>query len=427
LLRSIAPVAFGRPARFPFPVRSLSLALILFSAAAFADDAVTQRLDRSVDFLEARIKSDPEDFIAANRLCDALLRRSRWTGQLDDWRRAARLAERSLKAVPEDLNPGGLAAAAQTAMAGHQFADACSLAKRLAAVMPGKPLPAQLLGDGLMEMGDLDGAAKAFEQLAELADPGVGTESRLARLAWMRGKIDQAVDHYASALAIAREQNDPETLAWALVQNGEAAFRRGNFDDAEKLYAEALKKAPDYWAALEHMAELRGAQGKDEEAITLFTKAAESSGRPEIWQALGDFHLFQRRTEDAKTAHDRAIAGYQSSLDLGETLYVHHLAGFYSDSRENAEEAVKYARRDLEARQSGYAWDSLAWALSKSGDSAGALDAAHKAIATGLADPHVLQHAGLIFLGAGEVPEGQRLLKRCAEINPHFTGFHIHR
>jgi tetratricopeptide (TPR) repeat protein len=429
LLHSIAPVAFRWPARFLFPVRSFILALATFAAgaAAFADDPVKQRLDRAVDFLEARIKSDPEDFIALNRLCDALLRRSRWTGQLDDWRRASKLAERSLSAVPEDLNPAGLAVSAQVAMGGHRFAEARDFAQRLAAVTPGKTLPVQILGDASLEMGNLDEAAKAFEQLEELAGAEIGVESRSARLAWMRGKIDESAEHLANALTLAREQNDPETLVWALVQSGEHAFRRGKFDVAEKHYVEALKNAPGYWAALDHMAELRGAQGKDDEAIALFTKAAEASGRPEIWQALGDFHLFKRRNEEAKSAHDRALAGYQASIELGETLYVHHLAGFYSDSRENAEEAVKWARRDIEARKSGYAWDSLAWALSKSGDTAGALDAARKTIATGLADPHVLQHAGMIFLSAGEVPEGQRLLKRCAEVNPHFTGFHVHR
>jgi tetratricopeptide (TPR) repeat protein len=288
-------------------------------------------------------------------------------------------------------------------------------------------LPLQLLGDASMEIGELDAAAKAFDQLGELTGSSVGTEARAARLAWMRGKLDEWQEHLEQLLALARETGDPETLTWALVQCGESAFRRGDVTNAEKHYDEALKLAPAYWSALEHMAELRGAQGRDDDAVAMFTKAAELTDRPEMWQALGDLHLFKRRTAEAKAAHDRALTGYQASIDRGETLYVHHLAGFYCDSQENAEEAVKWARRDLETRKSANAWDTLAWALSKSGDSAGALDAARKAIATGLADPHVLQHAGLIFLGAGEVPEGQRLLKRCAEINPHFTGFHVHR
>jgi tetratricopeptide (TPR) repeat protein len=408
-------------------VRSSFLTLLALSGIALANDGVTQRLNRSAEFLEARLKSDPEDFIAANRLCDTLLRRSRWTGRLDDWRRAAEVAEVSLKSAPADLNPAGLAGKAQVALAGHRFIETRDLARQLTTLMPGKTLPLQLLGDASLEIGDLDDAAKAYDDLTELAGTTIGTEARAARLAWIRGKLDDARKHLEDALSMAREENDPETLVWALVQRGEYAFRRGLLDEAEVHYAEALKLASEYWAALEHMAELRGAQGRDEEAVALFTKVAEATSRPELWQALGDFHLFRRRTDEANAAHERALVGYRASIDRGETLYVHHLAGFYSDSQENAEEAVKWARRDLESRKSGYAWDTLAWALSKSGDSAGALDAARKAIATGIADPHVLQHAGLILLGAGEVPEGQRVLKRCAEINPHFTGFHVHR
>ena len=408
-------------------MRSSFLILLALSGIALANDGVTQRLNRSAEFLEARLKSDPEDFIAANRLCDTLLRRSRWTGRLDDWRRAAEVVELSLKSAPADLNPAGLAGKAQVALAGHRFIETRDLARQLATLLPGKTLPLQLLGDASLEIGDLDDAAKAYDDLTELAGSTVGTESRAARLAWVRGKLDDARKHLEDALSMAREENDPEALVWALVQRGEYAFRRGTLEEAEVHYAEALKLAPEYWAALEHMAELRGAQGRDEEAIALFTKAAEATSRPELWQSLGDFHLFKRRTAEAKAAHERALAGYRVSIDRGETLYVHHLAGFYSDSQENAEEAVKWARRDLESRKSGYAWDTLAWALSKSGDSAAALDASRKAISTGIADPHVLQHAGLILLGAGEVPEGQRVLKRCAEINPHFTGFHVHR
>lgn len=423
----MTPIAFRARTRLSCAVRSLVFAILTLSTAALADDAITSRLNQTVNSLEARIKNDPQDFIAANRLGDALLRRSRWTGRLDDLRRAAEVAELSVKAVGVDLNPGGLAAKAQVALANHRFSEARDIARELASRMTGKPLPVQILGDASMELGELDEAAKAFDELTELTGPGAGSEGRLARLAWLSGKLDEARDHYAEALNHARETGDSETLVWALVQNGEYAFRRGDFSNAEKHYEEAVKVAPAYWGAVEHMAELRGAQGRDDEAVELFTRAAEQTERPELWQALGDFHLFKRRVAEAKAAHERALAGYRASIVRGETLYVHHLAGFYCDSQENAEEAVKYARSDLEARKSGYAWDSLAWALSKAGDSSGALDAARKALATGLADPHVLQHAGMIFLSAGEVPDGQRLLKRCAEVNPHFTGFHVHR
>ncbi|HET6406957.1 MAG TPA: tetratricopeptide repeat protein, partial [Chthoniobacteraceae bacterium] len=319
-------------------MRALIFMLIASSVTSFASDATKQRLDRSIEFLEARLKSDPEDFTTANRLCDALLRRSRWTGRLEDWRRASEVASQSADSV--DVNPGGAVVQAQIALAGHRFTEARELVLKLETLMPGKPLPFQLLGDALLELGDLDGAEKAYATMTEMAGSMVGTESRAARLAWMRGQIDEAQRHLSDSLSLAREPDATEDLAWALVQSGELAFRRGDFATAESHYAEALKVAPDYWAAIEHMAELRGAQGKDEEAVALFTKAAEMTGRPEIWQGLGDYHLFKRRPDEAKAGHEKALAGYRASIGKEETLYVHHLAGFYSDSQTDPAEAV---------------------------------------------------------------------------------------
>jgi 5-oxoprolinase (ATP-hydrolysing) len=142
------------------------------------------------------------------------------------------------------------------------------------------------------------------------------------------------------------------------VQLGELHSRRGDFATAEQHYGEALKLAPEHWSALEHLAEVRGALGGDDEATALFTKAAEKTDRPEIWQALGDWHLFQKRAEPAKLAHDLALAGYRASIDRGEVLYVHHLAGFYCDSQENAEEAVRRVVGALSDGRFEYAMDS---------------------------------------------------------------------
>jgi tetratricopeptide (TPR) repeat protein len=135
------------------------------------------------------------------------------------------------------LNPAGLAGKAQVALAGHRFIETRDLARQLATLLPGKTLPLQLLGDASLEIGDLDDAAKAYDDLTELAGSTVGTESRAARLAWVRGKLDDARKHLEDALSMAREENDPETLVWALVQRGEYAFRRGTLEEAEVHYA----------------------------------------------------------------------------------------------------------------------------------------------------------------------------------------------
>ncbi len=402
--------------------------LVLLSVTScFGADELKEGLDRGVSFLETRLAGDPDDFFAANQLANRLLRRTRWTGRLDDLRRADEITTLSLKAAPPSMNAGGLAGRARVLSALHRFGEAADLARQLKALTPGKPLPPQLLGDALIELGDLDGAQRAFDEMLALSESGVATEARFAHLAWLRGKLDDDAQHLDDALTFARADSDRETLVWALVQRGEHAFRRGDHATAEKLYVEAQTLAPENWAVLEHLAELRGAQGRDVEAAQLFEQTAKATDRPELWQALGDLHAFYKRPAEAKTAHDRALAGYRASLDRGEVLYVHHLAGFYSDSQEDAVQAVAFARRDLELRQSGAAWDALAWALYRQGDFPAAAEASAKALATGLDDPHVLYHAATIRLSAGAVKEGQALLRRCAEVNPHFAAFHIHR
>lgn len=397
--------------------------------AAAKADPVKETLDRGVEFFDERLKSDPLDFIAANQLVDRLSRRFRWMGRLEDLRRADAAAELSLKAVPKKMNTGGIAAKAQVALAFHQFATAKDLAAQLAQLQPGKILPQQILGDALLELGDLDGASRAWEPIPETMRKSAGFEGRLARMAWLRGENAQAGKHLDHALELVSTESSasPETQIWCLVQRGEHAFKTGDWATAEKHYSEALRLAPTHWRTLEHLAELRGAQGKESEAAGLFEKAATSSGRPEIWQSLGDLHIFYKRPDAAKDSYARALKGYQDSIDRGEVLYIHHLAGFYTDSQENAAEAVKWARKDLEIRQTPHAWDALAWALYRQQEFPEAVQWAKKVVASGINDFHLLQHAAMIHMSAGEVAEGQKLLRRCAEANPHFNAFHVHR
>ena len=56
------------------------------------------------------------------------------------------------------------------------------------------------------------------------------------------------------------------------------------------------------------------------------------------------------------------------SVEQGEVHYLHHLAAFFSDVREEPASAIKYARRDLELRHSAAADETLAWALYRGGE-----------------------------------------------------------
>ena len=115
------------------------------------------------------------------------------------------------------------------------------------------------------------------------------------------------------------------------------------------------------------------------------------------------------------------------SVEQGNAHYYHHLAGFYSDALEDAAQALRWARKDLEVRHSVYAHDTLAWALYKNGEFARAAQETTAALALGTKDAHLLFHAGMIYSRAGELERGSAMLKQAMAVNPRYNAFHAHR
>ena len=185
--------------------------------------------------------------------------------------------------------------------------------------------------------------------------------------------------------------------------------------------------SPDSYLATEHAAELQAAQQKYDEAAALYEKVIARVPRAEFYQALGDVYMWANQPQQAAVWHDKALAGFLAASANGDVYYEHHLAGFYSDSAPNPAEAVKWAKKDIEIRHSIYAWDALAWALYGAGEMDAAIDADKKALALGTRDSHLLYHASLILVSAGQIAEGKARLQQAAAVDPYFNNFHVHR
>ena len=405
--------------------------LAAFSAALLLAPAVTGRAETAEKLreLEAKVQANAADFVAWNKIADAELTLLSTTGEIAHLTRAAAAVERSLKTANPEFNRGGLAMRARVALASHRFADARRDAEQLRALMPDSGYPPQLLGDALFNLGEYDAAGRAWEQALARDGSNPATEPRLAQLDLIHGRVEPARERLTTALELARKLTPPapETVAWCEVQLGELAFRSGDWETAETHYTAALSATPDDSAAQDHLAELRGAQGRFDEALALYTRAIERTPRPEFMQALGDLCIAAGKAGDAKLWRDRALAAYLASVERGEVLYLHHLTGFYADSLNEPAKALDCARRDFALRPSISACDALAWALRKAGqlDEAAAMSA--RALATGTRDPHILYHAGMIRMGAGDIAGGGVLLQQALAANPRYNTFHVHR
>lgn len=383
----------------------------------------------AIEFLERKVKDDPDDFIAWNQLGERFLTRLRDTGDNAWLPRAAAAADASLKSIAENANPGGLALRARVDIASHRFADARDRARRLREIQPAKSTALPILFDSQLELGDLAAAEAALADLQRLDGETFNSQTRRARLAIASGKFNDARKHFGTVRDSAQKLTPPQPaiIAWCEVQIGELAFRTGDWERAEKSYAAALVAVPSHWSAREHIAELRAAQGKYDEALALLTEVIAATSRPELLHAAGDVAKAAGQTALAADFLRRASSAMRASAERGEVLYLHHLASLYSDSLSLPADAVVWAERDIKERQSAGSWDALAWALYLDGKIPEAAEAARKSIASGTRDAHILYHAGMILTSAGDLPAGRLALRAAAEINPRQQAFHFHR
>lgn len=375
--------------------------------------------------LEGRLKRDPEDFVAANKLVGHYLQRLRETGDLTYVTLASKTARSSLDTLPADRNPGGLAAMAQAEFAGHEFTAARDHALKLIEIDPSKPGGFQILGDACLELGEYEKAAEAFEKMRKAAgttsSARSGVAQRFARLAALRGDLELARTKLVEALESARVQPVPqrETVAWCYWQIGETEFVRGNYPEAEKNFRDSLTTFPDYYRALAGLGRARAAQGDLPGAIAGFERVVRILPDPSFVAILGDLYKTAGREKDA-AAQFALVEGIGRLSKLNGVLYNRQLARFYADHDMKPDEAYSMAKAEYEVRKDVYGADTLAWAALKAGKLPEAKAAIREALRLGTADASFFYHAGMIALAAGEKESGREFLQKALKASPRF-------
>src|SRR5712691_4046490 len=334
-----------------------------------ADAAAEQE---TIRFLEDRVRQDPDDFIAHNRLAGIYLQRVRETGDVSYLNLAAKAAHASLATLPPEQNSGGLTALAQVEYSSHDFGASRDHALQLTRLEPNKGYPYQILGDALLELGEYDKAEAAFQKMEQLGGiyglTRAAIEQRTARLATLYGDPGGAQRHFSKALTIALALPSPprETVAWCRWQLGETAFAAGDYAAAERHYRDALTTFPDYFRALASLGRVRAAQGDLAGAIQQYEHAVRIIPDPSFVAALGDLYELARRAKEA-AAQYALVEKIGRLSQLNGVLYNRQLALFYADHDLKPEAAYANAAKEYSVRQDIYGADALAWTALKIG------------------------------------------------------------
>ena len=377
--------------------------------------------DQAIRLSQHMLQRHPQDARAYYRLGDAYIQKARESGDIT----YVTLAEQALRKAL-DLAPRFSGAARHLAYVfyyRHAFEAAAAQAARAIELDTGDSHAYGILGDAYLEVGKYEQAQQAYQQMMQLQGD-LYAYSRLAGLKSLRGDTAGALEDLERAVHEGQTHGRPqESIAWVQWQLGSEHFALGHVQEAETQYLAALTSYPSYYRALAGLAQVRVAQQRYPEAITLYQQAIGIIPLPDYAGALGDVYMKIGRPEEAQKQYD--LVEYIGRLNaLNNVLYNRELAYFYADHDMKLQDSLALARKELEVRRDIYAYDVLAWALYKNDRPQEALAAMTAALHLGTKDARLLFHAGMIHQRLGNTEPAQDYLRRALATNPHFHIMH---
>jgi tetratricopeptide (TPR) repeat protein len=380
-----------------------------------------EQIDQRISELTLSARTGPIDAEKITRIVYALYRRASLTGSCADFEVTETAINRGISQV--GCWPDLCLLKANLDFKFHRL-EAARQDLALAPSLASSPSARALHADIHLQEGRYDQARMGYEKAIE--------ENRswdnLARLAYFKGKLgDEAA---AEQLYIEAEDEitakEMRSYAWIELQRGLLDFAHGRYADTWIHYRRANEAYSGYWLVDEHVAELLGAEERFGEAVSLYEKVAARVPKPELKQAIGEIYTLMGKASEAEPWYEEALVGYLQSAERGQVHYYHHLADFYSQVRGKADEAVCWARKDLELRPNFATQAALAWTLYCDAQITDALDLINQVLSSGVRDAQIFYKAGMIYLAADQVREGEKYLEQAAQINSCHRNFHVH-
>lgn len=160
-----------------------------------------------------------------------------------------------------------------------------------------------LLGQSLLETGDLLGAEKELRRAVELAYPPDKVVPVLVRALVARGEPKKALEEFGTAVL-----TSPEARAELQTSLGRARLATGSVKEAGRDFAAALAARPGYPPAMIGEARVKAGAGDLPGALALVEGAlAKDPALTEGWELKGDIAGAQQQRDEAIAAFRKAV------------------------------------------------------------------------------------------------------------------------
>jgi tetratricopeptide (TPR) repeat protein len=304
-----------------------------------------------------------------------------------------------------------------------------------------------LLGQALLEAGNLPGAEAEFQLLAKQNPESAIIQVWLGRVYGAKGEVPRARAAFTRALEL-----EPSSMgalnglvALDLVEGNRDAARRRiesrlngternpellflaantylSLDDAaraESLLQQVLAANPKHVDAYGRLGALYWSQGRLGDAKTKFEEAARQLAKPVVAITfLGMLSQLQNNAAEARRHYERAL-----QIDPQAAVAANNLASMYAENGENLDVALQLAQTaTAQLPDHALATDTLGWVYYKKGLGTLAVTTLQEAAKQDPANPIIQYHLGLAYLETGAKPAARQSLERALKLRPTFRG-----
>jgi tetratricopeptide (TPR) repeat protein len=369
--------------------------------------------EQSMAAAKKEIDKKPDQFAGYNHLAIALSRRARETSDVNYYAQAEDALKKSLELAPGNMESEKIHV--WLLLGRHEFPAALEAAKALNKKNPDDVLVYGFMTDANAELGKYEDAEKSAQWMLNLRPGNLPGMTRAAYLRELFGDVDGAYELMDMAYQ-ATPPTETEDRAWILSQMGHLRFVAGKTDEADNILKQALIIFPGYHYALGNLAKVRITQKRYEDAVALLQQRYQAAPHAENLYDLAEALKLAGRDAEAKKAF-----GEFEAKSLAESVRKDNssreLVFYYADYAHQPAHALEVAQQEIAWRHDVYTLDAYAWALHVNGQDAEARKQIETALAVGIRDARMLDHAGEIALKLGDRAAAQRYLEDSASLH----------
>ncbi len=386
-------------------------------------------IQKEISFYQQKVRQNPESGLNLASLAQAYLKMAKATGESNWYLLAEQGAKRSLANLPFN-NQSAVIVLARVAQARHDFTEAIGLSQQVLKIQPGNKNALAILATSNLAIGKLQEAKTSADTLVSK----IPTQSNLTLQALVlsaQGQEQAAIDTFKFALA-AEEAGETGSSAYTRVLLGNFYYKHGKLKLAKNLYKEALKIIPRYPLALLHLAQLQTRQGNYQAAEKLYAQVLPNSQKSSttydhtVYRGKAKLKQLQGEQQQAVKLLTKAedLLRQENATGHGKGSFGHRreLAWLLLEKNnpEDTAEALSLMQAEIKIRRDAQTLDTLAWALYNSGRMREAQQAIQSALQLGTKDAAIFYRAAAIAQALGNNQQALTYQKLSQQIDPTF-------